>query len=120
MKKEFVCVACPIGCRLRVTLEDGRVALVEGNTCKKGDAYARAECTHPTRSLTTTVRVRGGRTPLVSVKSAAPIPKEKMMEAMETLREVVLEAPIEIGGVAVKNILGTGIDMVATNRCPLK
>lgn len=31
-KRELVCVACPIGCGITVTLENGEVTSVTGNT----------------------------------------------------------------------------------------
>ena len=65
MVKDIICVACPMGCQISVELnDDGEILSVTGNTCKRGDAYARTECTHPERSLTTTVKVSGGVHPL--------------------------------------------------------
>ena len=86
-KKELVCVSCPIGCSITVELSDsGEVLSVTGNTCKRGDAYARAECTHPERMVTSTVKVEGGRLPVVPVKTSSPIPKEKIFEWPATAR----------------------------------
>ena len=39
--RELTCIGCPMGCQLRATLEDGVVTAVTGNTCPRGDAYAR-------------------------------------------------------------------------------
>ena len=76
-KRELICVACPLGCPITVTLdENGAVTDVKGNTCKRGEAYAHTECTNPTRMLTTTVRVEGGNAYVVPVKTANPIPKQ--------------------------------------------
>ena len=51
MVKDIICVACPMGCQISVELnDDGEILSVTGNTCKRGDAYARTECTHPERS----------------------------------------------------------------------
>ena len=44
--RELTCIGCPMGCQLRATLEDGVVTAVTGNTCPRGDAYARKECVH--------------------------------------------------------------------------
>lgn len=116
-KRELTCVACPLGCSITVTLDEaGNVLEVTGNTCKRGDAYARTECTSPTRMLTTTVKVEGGKAPVVPVKSANPIPKGMMMDCMEVINKAVIKAPVKIGDVAVKDILGTGVDIVATNN----
>lgn len=106
-----------MGCGITVELNDnGEVVSVTGNTCKRGDAYARSEMTHPVRSLTSTVKVKGGVHPVVPVKSAKPIPKEKMFECMEQINSVTLDAPVKIGDVVIENVLGTGVDIVATNN----
>ncbi len=112
--RNMVCIACPIGCHMKVTLENNEVIKVEGNTCKRGEVYAKAECTNPTRILTTTMRVKGGKYPLVSVKSAEPLPKGKLFECMKVINSVELEAPMSIGDVAVENILDTGVNIVLT------
>lgn len=121
MKKNIVCVACPIGCGITVELDDGGAVLsVTGNSCKRGDAYARAECLNPVRSLATTIKVNGGVRDVVSCKSSAPLPKGKIMECMKVVDEAETDAPTAIGDALIKNILGTGIDMVATSNCPKK
>ena len=117
MKRNLVCIACPIGCPIEVELNDaGEVLGVTGNTCPRGEAYARTEVTHPVRSLTTSVKVEGGVHPVVPVKTAAPIPKEKMFDCMQVLNAVTLQAPVAIGDVVVKDICGLGVDVVATNN----
>ena len=117
MKRNLVCIACPIGCPIEVELNDaGEVLSVTGNTCPRGEAYARTEVTHPVRSLTTSVKVEGGVHPVVPVKTAAPIPKEKMFDCMQVLNAVTLQAPVAIGDVVVKDICGLGVDVVATNN----
>ena len=55
-QRELTCIGCPLGCPLTVTLENGAVQSVQGNTCPRGDAYARKEVTAPTRIVTSTVR----------------------------------------------------------------
>lgn len=116
-KREMVCVSCPMGCAITVELDDNNeVISVTGNTCPRGDKYARQECTHPERMLTSTVKVEGGRLPVVPVKSASPIPKEMLFDAIKEVNKVTLKAPVTFGDVAVKDILGTGIDIVVTNE----
>ncbi len=115
-KRNLICVACPLGCPITVTIDDnGNVTDVTGNTCKRGDTYAHTEVTNPTRMLTTTVRVEGGKSYVVPVKSANPIPKEMMFECMEVVNKATIKAPVKIGDVVIENILGTGVDIIATN-----
>ena len=46
--RNLTCISCPMGCALTATLEGGEVISVTGNTCKRGDIYARKEVTNPT------------------------------------------------------------------------
>ncbi len=117
-KTELTCIGCPLGCDLTVTMEGKEVCTVRGNTCPRGEAYARKEMTDPTRIVTTTVRVRGGTMPMASVKTAEDIPKEKMLACIAALQEVVLEAPVAIGQVVLPNVAGTGVAVVATRNVP--
>ena len=121
MQKNIICVACPMGCGVTVEITDnGDILSVTGNTCKRGDTYARTECTNPVRTLSTTVKVNGGIYNVVPCKSAGSLPKDKIMDCMEIINKVQAEAPVLLGDVLVENILGTGIDIVATNHCPAK
>lgn len=121
MQKNIICVACPMGCGVTVDIEDnGEILSVTGNTCKRGDTYARAECTNPVRSLATTVRVTDGIYNVVPCKSAGSLPKDKIAECMKVINSVHVDAPVKLGDVLVENILDTGINIVATNHCPAK
>ena len=115
-QRNLTCIGCPMGCQITVTLEGGAVTGVEGNTCKRGDDYARKEVTHPTRIVTSTVRVSGGSAPTVSVKTAQDIPKEKIFQVMEDLRSVIVRAPVSIGDVVLEDAAGTGVSVVATKN----
>jgi len=112
--KVMNCIMCPMGCELTVTLEDGKFASVTGNTCPRGAKYAQDEVTAPKRMLTYTVRVNGGMLPLLPVVSANVLPKEKVMDCAALLRDVVVEAPVKTGDIIVKDILGLGVDIIAS------
>ncbi len=112
--KELTCICCPMGCALTAEVENGEVLSVTGNTCKRGDVYARKELVSPTRIVTSTVRLEGGELPVVSVKTAQDIPKGKIMECMKEIKGAVLHAPVRIGDVAVQNTAGTGVDVIVT------
>ena len=119
MIKNITCVTCPMGCGIKVELSDaGEVISVEGNTCKRGEIYAKNECTHPQRSLATTVKVNGGVHNVVPCKSLGALPKEKIFDCMEEINKASADAPIALGDVLVENVCGTGINIVATNHCP--
>lgn len=114
--KNLTCINCPLGCPLTVTMENNEVTGVTGNTCPRGEAYARKECTAPTRIVTSTVRVQGGRLPVVSVKTASDIPKGKIKDCVAALKDVSLTAPVRIGDIVVANVAGTGVNIIATKN----
>ena len=113
-RKELICIGCPLGCNLTVEMDGAQVVSVNGNTCKRGDDYARKELTDPRRIVTSTVPVAGGNLPVVSVKTATDIPKNKIRECLCALKGVTLTAPVQIGDVIVENVADTGVDVVAT------
>jgi CxxC motif-containing protein len=111
--RAITCIGCPLGCRLNASVEDGAVRSVDGAGCGRGAAYARQECVCPTRVVTSLVRVSGRRAPL-SVKTARPVPKELIFRCLERIHATAAAPPVRIGDVIVKNVCGTGVDVVAT------
>lgn len=113
-KRKIICTCCPMGCHMDVTLENGKVTEVVGNTCKRGAAYAVDECTNPKRTLTSTVKTNNGE--MLSVKTAEAIPFEKMRDAMKALSAVTVKTPVHIGDVILADVCGTGVSVVATKN----
>ena len=114
--RELICIGCPMGCPLNVEMENGEVVSVRGNTCKRGDVYARKEVTNPTRIVTSSVIVEGGSLAAVSVKTKEDIPKGKIFDIMKELKGVKVNAPVHIGDVILSNVAGTGVDIIATKN----
>ena len=108
----IICVECPIGCALSVTMQDGKVTEVCGNTCPRGKAYAESEVVCPKRILTTTVKSSDGR--ILSVKTDNPVPKSQMMELMQVINKITVNSPVKIGDVVKKDLI-QGVDLVATD-----
>lgn len=113
MKRTITCVVCPRGCTMTADIEGDKIT-VTGHSCPRGEAHAIGECTNPVRSLTSIVRVTNREDTMVSVKSAAPVPKGKMFEIMEQIRAAGVEAPVKIGDIIIPNVYGT--DIVATKE----
>ena len=116
--RELTCIGCPLGCALTVTMENGETdtekITVTGNTCPRGEAYAKKEVTNPTRIVTSSVRVTDGTIARASVKTASDIPKGKIFDCMKEIREVVVAAPVRIGDVVIENCAGTGVSVIVT------
>ena len=116
--RELICIGCPLGCPLTVEMKGTEVVSVTGNTCPNGDRYARKEVTDPRRTVTSTVRVLGGSLPVVSVKTAKDIPKNKIFDCMQELATIRVKAPVREGDVIVSNIVDTGVSVIATKEIP--
>ena len=114
--RNLTCIGCPLGCAITVTMDGGNVVSITGNTCKRGDVYARKEVTNPTRIVTSTVRVSGGNIDMVSVKTKEDIPKGKIFECVKALKGIEVPAPVHIGDVILENVADTGVDIVATKN----
>ena len=112
--REMICINCPMGCSLTVTQADDGTITVTGNTCKRGETYGITEMTAPKRVVTSIVKVDNREDAFVSVKSAAPITKSKMFEAMDIIRAAKISAPVKIGDIVIKDILGE-TDIIATS-----
>lgn len=109
---ELICILCPKGCHLKVDEANG--FSVSGNSCEKGEGYGKKELCNPTRTVTSTVVIEGGHIPRMPVKTSGEIPKKDIMPAMRLLNDVRLAAPVKAGHVVAENILGNGVNFVAT------
>lgn len=112
--RTYTCICCPLGCRLEVSIdEDGNVSDVSGYTCVKGKEYAAGEATRPVRMVTAIVCAEGSLEPL-SVKTAAPIPKDSIDDVLEAIRSLHPKAPVKAGSVLVDDVCSTGVAVIAT------
>lgn len=111
--RELICINCPMGCPLTVTM-DGDSLTVTGNTCPRGEDYAKKEVLSPTRIVTSSVRVNGGTIARVSVKTKTDIPKGKIFDVMKEIRTARVDAPVAMGDVVIADCAGTGVEVIAT------
>ncbi len=110
---DVICIVCPRGCRLKVTENEGEMA-VTGNQCKRGQAYGIKEVTNPTRVITSTVKVNHGVHRRMPVVTKGDIPKDMVFKVMKEINGVCLDTPIYVGDVVIENILNTGVNLVAS------
>ncbi|MCD6482096.1 MAG: DUF1667 domain-containing protein [Thermoplasmata archaeon] len=111
--KEITCIICPIGCRMKIQRVEGEIE-IEGNGCPRGIEYAKEEMFDPRRTITSSIFVVGGEWPLVSVKTTRPVPKRDIFKVMSALKAARVSAPVKRGEILIKNVAGTGVDIVAT------
>lgn len=118
MIQELTCITCPMGCHLEAQWEETggekQVLSVKGNTCPRGEAYARAELTHPVRMVTGTVHIRNARYEMLPVATSAPVPKERIFDVMDVIHRTAVSAPVQIHDIIIENICGLGVDIVAS------
>ena len=113
-EKEITCIVCPIGCKISVRTDGKHFEVCKGNKCKKGIDYAKSEALDPRRMLTSSVLVKNGEWPLVSVKSSKPIPKKDIFRVLKKIKETKVEAPVKLGQSVIKNVANTNINIIST------
>lgn len=122
MKREFTCIVCPNGCEIEADYEikNGTpvISNIQGNTCKRGEEYVRQELISPKRTIASSILVEGGELPLVSVRITKPIPREKIPEAMQEIRQYRVTAPVRAGAVICHDFLGFDTDLITTKNVP--
>ena len=111
--KVITCITCPVGCEITAEEVNGEY-IFTGALCKAGENYALMELTSPVRTVTTSVRIKGSAMPLVSVRTSSPVPKMKIAEILDEVLNIELESPVGRGDVIIRNICGTGADLIAT------
>lgn len=115
----YLCIGCPLGCRLEVEEDEGhQIIEIRGFSCKRGKEYAAQEHSAPQRIVTTTVAVKNALYARLPVKTSAPVPKGSVVDVCKSLRHVSVSAPVKLGDVIVANVLGCGVDVIATRDLP--
>lgn len=137
----YLCIGCPLGCRLEVDERHSEenpgtglpetarqadivenvaeIVEVRGFACKRGDEYARQEHRDPRRMVTTTVAVKNGRWARLPVRTSAAVPKQQVQAICRAIGNVVVAAPVTMGQVIVADVLQSGVDVIATRDMPL-
>lgn len=115
-KKDIICIVCPVGCKMTVEENAGAETgyIVEGHTCNRGIEYGIKEMCDPRRNITSTVIIKGSYLRRLPVRTSSPIPKESIFDCMKEINAVRVKAPVKMGRVLIKDVLGTGTDIVAS------
>ena len=116
MKKIFTCTICPNGCEIEVELDKDKIINIEGATCKNGKEYVNQELTNPQRNISSSVKVVSGDLDIVSVRLNNTIPKDKIFEVMDEIKNITINAPVKIGDIIKPNILNLNVDLIATKN----
>lgn len=117
--RNMTCIGCPLGCRLAVEHHGDMAWATTGYLCKKGKSYGVQEATDPRRMVTTTVAIEGAMWSRLPVRTVGEVPKERVAEVCLALHRLVAQAPVEMGDVIMADVLGTGVDVVASRGLAL-
>ena len=114
--REMICILCPLGCKMEASESPDRPGelIVRGQQCRKGKEYAAEEFYSPLRTVTSTVAIRGAKLSRLPVKTSKPIPKELIVDAVHEIGRREATGPVKMGDVIIKDLLGCGVDVVAT------
>ena len=115
MKKQLLCIGCPIGCQMEVEIENGECVAVHGHSCPRGESYARQECLHPARMVTTSVLIPGRILPL-SVRTDVPIAKELIKDCLRAIASIKPQLPVKAGDILLPKVLGSEVNIIATRN----
>lgn len=113
MSKNINCIICPLGCEIHIKERNNKY-LFSGNLCSKGEDYAIKEIKNPVRLVTTTIIVNNGQNKLLPVRSETGIKKDLMVKCILILSKLKVDAPIKHGDIIYRNILDTGINIIAS------
>ncbi|MCD5414336.1 MAG: DUF1667 domain-containing protein [Clostridiales bacterium] len=114
--REIICIACPVGCKLKVK-HKGELKgqwIIEGNLCEKGIEFAKNELTNPTRVICSTVKTTFKELPRLPVRTDGEIAKELIFEVMKEINAIVLDYHVECSDIVLRNVLNTGVNIIAT------
>lgn len=113
---KITCTVCPIGCEITITGDKklNTINEIKGSQCKRGETYAKDEFLNPKRILTSTVKIKDGKRPVISVRTNKPIPKELINQCMEIIKKVDIQDKVSSGDVVINNVLDTGADVIVT------
>lgn len=114
MNMTFTCIICPNGCEIDATVRDGQIETIDGALCPRGKDYVNQELTDPQRNIASSIPVHGGVLPLASVRLTNPIPKNEIFRAMDEIKKLSAQAPVESGTVMLSHILGYDSDVIIT------
>jgi len=117
-EREIVCVICPNSCRLTVWKDSEEEVHIIGNQCSRGIKYGESEYLNPVRMVITTMRIEGAPYPVIPVRSAEPIPKSLIFQAIKLINRQVCHAPIKMGDILIEDILGTNIPLIPSRSMP--
>jgi CxxC motif-containing protein len=114
-KKELVCIACPLGCRMTVTIgASPEEATVTGNRCARGEAYGKEEILAPRRILTAVVPTDSDRFPCAPIRTDTAISRGLVGKLLSDLYKRKVTLPVREGQVLIEDFDGARVIFTRT------
>jgi CxxC motif-containing protein len=120
LNRALTCIVCPTGCEIEATVGNGDIVLITGDGCKRGAEYIRQELIDPRRTISSSVLVKHGELPLVSVRLNRAVPKKELFRIMQAIAQAEVEAPVTIGDCVIPNVLELCSDVIVTKNIARK
>lgn len=108
---KITCIKCPLGCELSVIKRGSKIS-VTGNTCERGAKYGEEEVTNPRRIVTSLIKANNKIYPC---KTTIEVPKNKVFDCLNEIGKIKIKTA-KIGDIVLKNIAGTGSDIIITGN----
>ena len=116
LERKIICLGCPLGCETTLKIDDqGEVFKITGYKCKEGRQYIFEEYRNPVRVLTATVLTQSSARFLLPVRTNKALLKTQLKEAAKALAKVKVKPPIRVGEIILRNLMNTGVDVIATD-----
>ncbi|HOK62382.1 MAG TPA: DUF1667 domain-containing protein [Soehngenia sp.] len=115
MNDLFNCNGCKNNCSIEI-IKDGNRITYNGYKCSKGLSYAKLNSSEESKIVTARAILTNGKMSKIPVRTTTEIPCDLIADVIQTIENTKVQAPIEKGTVIIKNILGTGADVVAQRR----
>jgi len=114
MKKDMICISCPMGCRITAEWDNESDITVTGNKCQRGIIYGKEEILSPRRVVTATININSSWLGRLPVMTTGTVPKEMIDSLLNKIYQMNLDIPIVRDDIIIKDIENTGIDLIAT------
>jgi CxxC motif-containing protein len=112
--REMVCIACPIACRLSVSMTRAGEVKVTGNRCPRGESYGAEEVRAPRRILTAVVPTDSVRFPCAPVRTDHAIGRDAVPQLLRELYARRVSLPVRQGQVLIEDFDGARVIFTRT------
>ena len=113
MKRELICIRCPLSCRLTAEWNGNFEQLnITGNRCPRGAEYAEQELRDLRRIVTAVVPCNSAVQPYIPVRTDRELPKHLIDRLLNTLYQSRVEIPVRRGDIFIRNFENSNVNII--------